>query len=101
MTRFAKRVLGVVYNEVEQKGLEDIVIAWAAGLRVSVERNAVPNQNRYGFARLDVFGAILNEVCHTALEIPENRYVADAPVSYPFLWDTPMLDWVQWNGSVD
>jgi cytochrome c5 len=25
---------------------------------------------------------------------------ADAPVSYPFLWDIPMHDYVQWNGVV-
>lgn len=26
---------------------------------------------------------------------------ADAPVSYPFLWDVPQHDYVQWNGRVD
>lgn len=26
---------------------------------------------------------------------------ADAPVSYPFLWDIPRHDYVQWNGRVD
>ena len=26
--------------------------------------------------------------------------LVDAPVSYPFIWDTPQLDIVQWNGSV-
>ena len=25
----------------------------------------------------------------------------DAPVSYPFLWDTPQHDYVQWNGIAD
>ena len=29
-----------------------------------------------------------------------NARVADAPVSYPFLWDAPQHDWVQWNGAV-
>lgn len=42
----------------------------------------------------------MNQICETALEIPENHGPSDAPVSYPFLWDTPRLDWVQWNGSV-
>ena len=27
-----------------------------------------------------------------------NYHPADAPVSVPFLWDTPYLDLVQWNG---
>jgi mono/diheme cytochrome c family protein len=26
---------------------------------------------------------------------------ADAPVSYPFLWDVPQHDYIQWNGRVD
>ena len=26
---------------------------------------------------------------------------ADAPMSYPFLWDVPQHDYVQWNGRVD
>jgi hypothetical protein len=101
LTRFAKCVLGDSYNATEEAALRERVKAWADVLRVWVDRNAVPREKRYGFARLDAFGAILNEVCHTALEIDENREVPDAPVSYPFLWDTPMLDWVQWNGSVD
>src|SRR5690606_29397881 len=52
-----------------------------------------------GFGRLDAFGSILNEICETSLQLPENHHPADAPVSVPFLWDTPRLDWVQWNGS--
>ncbi|MCG8462056.1 MAG: cytochrome c, partial [Holophagales bacterium] len=51
-----------------------------------------------GFARQDAFGVILNEVVGTALGEPGNRGVADAPVSFPFLWRTPDLAWVQWNG---
>jgi hypothetical protein len=35
-----------------------------------------------------------------ALDIPANHGASDAPVSFPFLWDAPQLDWVQWNGSV-
>ncbi|MCY1353535.1 hypothetical protein D9M69_398780 [compost metagenome] len=30
---------------------------------------------------------------------PSNYRVADAPVSYPHLWDIWKFDWVQWNGS--
>ncbi len=55
-------------------------------------------------ARIDAFGAIMNEVFHAAAKIPPgdpktaNAGVADAPVSIPFLWDTPQHDAVQWNG---
>ena len=64
------------------------------------ELNAGDRDNYYGFARLDAIGAIFNAVVVTALGIPENRKTANAPVSYPFLWDTPQHDVVQWNGSV-
>ena len=55
----------------------------------------------YGFARLDAIGAIFNEVAATAIEMPGNVKPANAPVSYPFIWDTPQHDRVQWNGSVE
>lgn len=54
----------------------------------------------YGHARLDAIGAIFNAVAATGLGEPGNVKSADAPVSYPFIWDTPQHDKVQWNGSV-
>ncbi|MEP3279870.1 MAG: di-heme-cytochrome C peroxidase [Stappiaceae bacterium] len=54
----------------------------------------------YGHGRLDALGAIFNETAVTALGVPENRKSANAPVSYPFVWDTPQHDKVQWNGSI-
>lgn len=54
----------------------------------------------YGHARLDAIGAIFNAVVATGLGEPGNVTLADAPVSYPFIWDTPQHDKVQWNGSV-
>ena len=55
----------------------------------------------YGHARLDAIGAIFNEVSATGLGVPGNSSDADAPVSYPFVWDTAQHDFVQWNGSVE
>ena len=52
----------------------------------------------YGFSRLDAFGAILNK----GLELAggkDNFNPANAPTSYPYLWDTPQHDYVEWNGS--
>ena len=60
-------------------------------------RNATAQ--RYGFARVDAFGIILNEVLQHALQVPGNGKPPNAPVSYPFLWDTPQHDFVQWNGA--
>lgn len=99
MTRFAKRVLGeTAYNAAEEKSLQESVVAYSAVLEKLVHRTE--GTSPYGFGRLDAFGSILNEICETSLELPENHFPSDAPVSYPFLWDAPRLDWVQWNGSI-
>ncbi|WAK02931.1 di-heme-cytochrome C peroxidase [Methylobacter sp. YRD-M1] len=55
----------------------------------------------YGYGRVDAFGIIMNEVFGRDLQQPDNVRVPDAPVSYPFLWTSPRLDWVQWNGSAN
>jgi hypothetical protein len=52
-----------------------------------------------GHGRIDAFGAIFNQMLVAALDQPSNFQPPDAPVSYPFLWDTPQHDKVQWNGS--
>lgn len=56
----------------------------------------------YGYARLDAFGRIYNRILsHLTPHDKENFNPANAPVSYPFLWDTPHSDFVQWNGVGD
>lgn len=55
----------------------------------------------YGYGRVDAFGIIMNEVFGRDLQQPDNVRVPNAPVSYPFLWTSPQLDWVQWNGSAN
>jgi hypothetical protein len=57
---------------------------------------------RYGFGRLDAIGHIFNKVA--LLATPGNishqtANPADAPVSYPFLWNVPQLNKVEWNAS--
>ena len=51
----------------------------------------------YGYGRLDAFGRIYNRILEPLTTEP-NTHAANAPVSYPFLWDTPQHDFVQWNG---
>ena len=71
-----------------------------------LQHSKLPARRPSGFARVDAFGAILNEVFHEAAKItpttPDpvkaNTEPANAPVSYPCLWDTPQHDLVQWNG---
>jgi hypothetical protein len=98
-TRFAQRVLGASYNNGAASKLRADLTAYTDSFKQAVARNAAPHP--YGFARLDAFGAILNQVTEVALGIPGNHGTSDAPVSFPFLWGAPALDWVQWNGSVD
>lgn len=53
----------------------------------------------YGFGRMDAIGRIFNR----ALEIvgSPDHGMPNAPVSFPFLWDTPRADRVQWTGSLE
>lgn len=61
-----------------------------------------PPATSYG--RLDAVDAIVNEVYHLAIKNPdptnpaEDAKPANAPVSYPCLWDTPQHDFVEWLG---
>ena len=97
-TRFAKGVLDTNYKVLEANQLRKELRAYTEVLDLLIKRNAVA-ELPYGYARLDAFGAILNEVSERALGIAANHRPSSAPVSYPVLWDTPHLDWVQWNGS--
>ncbi len=94
--RFAAKVLGEAPDDTARGTLRDRVVELTAELKAWQARSHSPVA--YGNARVDAFGIILNEVSGTALGLPENYRAPDAPVSYPFLWDTPQHDFVQWNG---
>jgi hypothetical protein len=98
MERFARKVLDPNWSQGEQDALKARVVAYSGVLNRLVEQNAT--NLAYGFGRLDAFGAILNRVTETGLGIPSNHAESNAPVSYPFLWTAPELDWVQWNSAV-
>ena len=55
---------------------------------------------RYGYGRLDAFGHIYNKVALVASPRDATPNPADAPVSYPFLWNIHQLDHVQYNAIV-
>ena len=63
-----------------------------------------PAGRSLAYARLDAVGAIINEVFYHAVKAADltsptvATKPADAPVSYPFLWDTPQHNVVQWLG---
>ena len=101
--RFAAKVLG---NQTAGKETDILKnrLAYVVGIRKKYnQRNLISTAGLggadYGFGRVDAFGAILNEVMENALACPANHKDANAPVSYPCLWDTPQCDVVQWNGS--
>lgn len=121
--RFADRVLGAtpleaftpgphpvdVVKETFTKGDNDDPENRAllrAALRKVVAReaelkrlNASTGASDYG--RLDAFGHIFNKVAMIAQPAGQRIQepsASDAPVSYPFLWNIPQHDQVQWNG---
>lgn len=50
-----------------------------------------------GPGRVDALTQIVNALAVFNLGTPENLHPPVAPTSYPFLWLTPKLDFVQWN----
>ncbi len=51
-----------------------------------------------GFARLDAVGLIFNQLIFMSGNEPVGNFTTDAPVSFPFLWDTSHHNQTQWNG---
>jgi hypothetical protein len=51
-----------------------------------------------GRGRTDAVGRIANIVFGYRMNKPDNYRPADAPASYPFIWDIWRFDWVQYTG---
>lgn len=96
--RFAARVLK---NDNTGSSQDLLRKQLAAAIQVRDDYDALnKTAYPYGHARLDAFGRILNQVLvhDIAVSADSQKRSPDAPVSYPFLWDTPHHDRVQWNG---
>ena len=95
---FAKGVLGEGYTAAAAAQLKSKFGAWVKQfgefMDASLPRSA------WGPGRLDAFGMIFNRVAARDLGMTGNFKVADAPVSYPFLWNASRQDRTQWNGGV-
>ncbi|MDB4614595.1 cytochrome c [bacterium] len=91
---FARRLNA---SEGDKDKLRIRLTGYSKKLSQLVKRNKADQP--YGFARLDAFGAILNAVCELAVDNDNNHVEANAPVSYPTLWDAPHYDFVQWNAT--
>jgi cytochrome c5 len=96
-SRFTGRVLGANAKPGDVAVLKEQLSQESSKQGQRVKMNQHPHA--YGYARLDAFGSIFNEVVVSAINQPSNAQPADAPVSYPILWDTPQHDVVQWNGA--
>jgi hypothetical protein len=95
--RFAKRVLGSHNNFLARDLLYRDLKKYTTYFNTFVDDTTPSTQ--WGKARADAFGAIFNRVTAIDLKIPANNRPPNAPVSYPFLWDTSWHNVVQWNGS--
>lgn len=96
--RFAHRVLGDDATTEERTALKSDLTALVKGAFKNQKATSkfYPSE---GFSRLDALDRIDNFVFGSQLDY-HNYRVADAPVSYPYLWSAPWFDWVQYNGSV-
>jgi hypothetical protein len=94
---FAKAVLRGGYSAGKAAQLRIDFGAWVKqfGDVMDASLPALP----WGPGRVDAFGMIINRVTGRNLGIPGNFKIADAPVSYPFLWNAPRQDRTQWNAS--
>lgn len=96
-SRFVKRVLGDNAKPEDVTTLKSLLEAESNKHQQRIQANHSSNTSDY--ARLDAFGSIFNAAAVFAINEPSNANPADAPVSYPVLWDTPQHEIVQWNGS--
>lgn len=93
--RFATKVLGDD-NQDSDKLRGELAKLVDAETKLGLA-NATPL--RYGFGRLDAIGNIFNKVATIVNAPAQTFHASDAPVSYPFLWNIPQLNAVQWNAS--
>ncbi len=95
---FAKAVLGNAYTAAKAAQLKSQFGDWLKPFGAFMDASLPPSP--WGPARLDAFGMIFNRVAGLDLNIPSNVKFADAPVSYPFVWNASRQDHTQWNGGV-
>ncbi len=96
---FARAVLGAGYTVGNAAQVKADFGKWVAQFGEFMDKS-LPVASPWGPGRLDAFGMIFNRVAGRDLEVPDNFKIADAPVSYPFLWNASRQDRTQWNGGV-
>src|SRR5215472_13610109 len=96
--KFAHDALGVHYSATRAEAVKQEFAAWVKQWGEFMDKSLPASP--WGPGRLDAFGMIFNRVAGKDLGIDANINVADAPVSYPFLWNASRQDKTQWNGGV-
>src|SRR3954449_2582814 len=96
--RFAKRVLGAKDGPKARAKLFSQLKTFAQGYATMMVHSTPATP--WGRSRTDAFGMIFNRVTSIDLQVPTNSRKPDAPVSYPFLWDTSWLNKVQYDGGI-
>ena len=100
--RFAAKVVGQVATISDKAKLKAQLQSALVERKAYNERNLPKNGAApFGHGRVDAFGAIMNEVAVRFAQVRGNASPANAPVSYPVLWDAPQHDFVQWNGAAE
>ncbi|MDO9452945.1 MAG: di-heme-cytochrome C peroxidase [Stagnimonas sp.] len=97
--RFAERVLGAENTATNRAMLRNAVHK----LRYDSRNHLYSEQGdtdgiAYGPGRLDAVGHIYDRVARLVEPTTPPKVISDAPVDYPFLWNVPQLDRVQWTG---
>jgi processive rubber oxygenase RoxA-like protein/cytochrome c len=96
---FAKAVLGSNFSVTGAAALKVEFDAWVVQFGEFMDKS-LPASSPWGPGRLDAFNMIFNRVAVRGLGLPQNFVIADAPTSYPFLWNASRQDHTQWTGSV-
>ena len=93
--RFTANVLGKNATPTDIKNLETEYSYFATTLAGQLWMRTPPIHT--GPGRVDALGQIINALSVFDLKEPDNLRAPSAPVSYPFVWIAPKLDWVQWD----
>ena len=95
---FAREALGGGYTGAKATQVKEEFGKWVAQFGEFMDKSLPASP--WGPGRLDAFGMIFNRVVARDLGVVANFKTADAPVSYPFLWNASRQDRTQWNGGV-
>lgn len=104
--QFAIDVLGSNNNATTKTALRNSVQAWYTPYHAIISAS-VPTTSKWGTGRLDAVSMIFNRLSGLDVGltspyiIAENIKRADAPVRYPFLWNSHIQDKTQWLGFAD